>query len=109
MDLLILFDSIPKAEKYIIFKLNVVQQTTFLTKIVVSIGGTINIFRKDLTKKNELSKKVEWINDNSKIIKVEKMILLQLLVGDTTIFLKENNSQKIITFTRVMVRKISRI
>ena len=53
MDLLILFDSIPKAEKYIIFKLNVVQQTTFLTKIVISIGGTINIFGKDLTKKKK--------------------------------------------------------
>jgi hypothetical protein len=36
---------------YDVFKLNVVQQTTLLNKIVISIGGNINFFGKDIPKK----------------------------------------------------------
>ena len=54
---------------YDVFKLNVVQQTTLLNKIVISVGGSINFFGKDLSKKNELTKKGEWISDNPKIDK----------------------------------------
>ncbi len=50
----------PESRKiYDVFKLNVVQQTTLLIKIVVSIWGTNNFFRKDLIKKKELNKKGE--------------------------------------------------
>ena len=94
------------------FKLNIVQQTTFLNKILVSIGGIINIFGKDLTKKkmNLVKKWNGLVSDNSKIIKVDKNCIATVIgIGDDTIFLKEKNSQKIITFTRIMVRKKSRI
>ena len=95
---------------YDVFKLNVVQQTTLLNKIIISVGGTINFFGKDLTKKKELSKKGEWISDNSKILKVDKNGLgTAINEGEATVFLKEKNSQKIITSTRVLVRKISKI
>ena len=95
---------------YDVFKLNVVQQTTLLNKIVISVGGSINFFGKDLSKKNELSKKGEWISDNPKIIKVDKNGFgTAINEGEATVFLKEKNSQKIITSTRVLVRKISRI
>ena len=95
---------------YDVFKLNVVQQTTLLNKIVISIGGNINFFGKDIPKKNELSKKGEWMSDNPKILKVDKNgFATAINEGDATVFLKEKNSQKIITSTRVLVRKISRI
>lgn len=42
----------PESRKiYDVFKLNVVQQTSLLNKIVISVGGTINFFGKDLNKK----------------------------------------------------------
>ena len=95
---------------YDVFKLNVVQQTTLLNKIVISVGGNINFFGKDLQKKNELSKKGEWISDNSKILKVDKNGYgTAINEGEATVFLKEKNSQKIITSTRVLVRKISKV
>ena len=95
---------------YDVFKLNVVQQTTLLNKIVISLGGNINFFGKDTSKKNELSKKGEWMSDNPKIIKVDKNgYATAINEGDATVFLKEKNSQKIITSTRVLVRKINKI
>ena len=101
----------PESRKiYDVFKLNVVQQTTLLNKIVISIGGNINFFGKDLTKKNELSKKGDWISDNPKILKIDKNGYgTAINEGEATVFLKEKNSQKIITSTRVLVRKISRV
>ena len=36
---------------YDMFRLNVVQQTTLLNKIVISVGGNINFFGKDINKK----------------------------------------------------------
>ena len=95
---------------YDVFKLNVVQQTTLLNKIVISLGGNINFFGKDLSKKNELTKKGEWISDNPKILKVDKNGYgTAINEGEATVFLKEKNSQKIITSTRVLVRKISKV
>ena len=95
---------------YDVFKLNVVQQTTLLNKIVISVGGSINFFGKDLSKKNELTKKGEWISDNPKILKVDKNGYgTAINEGEATVFLKEKNSQKIITSTRVIVRKIFRV
>ena len=41
------------------FKLNIVQQTTFLNKKVALIGGIIYFLEK-IYKKNELKKKGEW-------------------------------------------------
>ena len=77
---------------------------------MISIGGNINFFGKDIPKKNELSKKGEWMSDNPKILKVDKNgFATAINEGDATVFLKEKNSQKIITSTRVLVRKISRI
>ena len=106
---IIIFD--PDRRKiYDAFKLNVVQQTTLLNKIVISIGGNINFFGKDLTKKNELTKKGEWISDNPKVLKIDKNGYgTAINEGEATVFLKEKNSQKIITSTRVLVRKISRV
>ena len=95
---------------YDVFKLNVVQQTTLLNKIVISVGGNINFFGKDLTKKNELTKKGDWISDNPKILKIDKNGYgTAINEGDATVYLKEKNSQKILTSTRVLVRKISKI
>ena len=95
---------------YDVFRLNVVQQTTLLNKIVVSVGGNINFFGKDLTKKNELTKKGEWISDNPKILKIDKNGYgTAINEGEATVYLKEKNSQKILTSTRVLVRKISKI
>ena len=95
---------------YDVFRLNVVQQTTLLNKIVISVGGNINFFGKDLTKKNELTKKGEWISDNPKILKIDKNGYgTAINEGEATVYLKEKNSQKILTSTRVLVRKISKI
>ena len=74
---------------YDIFKLNVIQQTTFLNQIVVSIGVIIYFLEK-IYKKNELNKKGKWIGDNFKIIKVDKNgISTVVVLEDATIFLKE--------------------
>ena len=95
---------------YDVFKLNVVQQTTLLNKIIISIGGTINFFGKDINKKKELMNNAEWISDNSKIMKIDKNGLgTAINEGEATIVLKEKNSQKIITSTRVLVKKIYRV
>ena len=95
---------------YDVFRLNVVQQTTLLNKIVISVGGNINFFGKDISKKNELTKKGEWISDNPKILKIDKNGYgTAINEGEATVYLKEKNSQKILTSTRVLVRKISKI
>ena len=101
----------PETRKiYDVFKLNVVQQTTLLNKIVIPIGGTINFFGKDINKKNELMRNGEWISDNSKVMKVDKSGFgTAINEGEATIILKEKNSQKILTSTRVLVRKIYKI
>ena len=101
----------PESRKiYDVFKLNVVQQTSLLNKIVISVGGTINFFGKDLNKKKELMKNGEWISDNNKIMKIDKNGFgTALNEGEATIILKEKNSQKIITSTKVLVRKIHRV
>ena len=101
----------PETRKiYDVFKLNVVQQTALLNKIIVSIGGTINFLGKDINKKNELMKNAEWISDNHKVMKVDKYgIGTAVNEGEANIILKEKNSQKIITSTRILVRKISRV
>ena len=95
---------------YDVFRLSVVQQTTLLNKIVISVGGNINFFGKDLNKKNELSKKGDWISDNPKILKIDKNGYgTAINEGEATVYLKEKNSQKTLTSTRVLVRKISKI
>ena len=46
----------PESRKiYDVFKLNVVQQTTLLNKIIISVGGTINFLGKDLNKKKRIN------------------------------------------------------
>ena len=101
----------PESRKiYDVFKLNVVQQTTLLNKIIISVGGTINFLGKDLNKKKELMNNGEWISDNTKVMKVDKNgIGTALSEGEANIILKEKNSQKIITSTRIFVRRIYRI
>ena len=101
----------PETRKiYDVFKLNVVQQTTLLNKIVISLGGNINFYGKDLERKKELMKNGEWISDNNKIMKIDKYGFgTALSEGEATIILKEKNSQKIITSTKVLVRKIHRV
>ena len=101
----------PESRKiYDVFRLNVVQQTTLLNKILISIGGTIDFFGKDINKKKELMKNGEWISDNSKVMKIDKNGFgTAISEGDATIILKEKNSQKIITSTKVLVRKINRV
>ena len=101
----------PESRKiYDVFKLNVVKQTTLLNKIIISVGGTIDFFGKDINKKRELMRNGEWISDNTKVMKIDKNGLgTALEEGDATIILKEKNSQKIITSTRVLVRKINRV
>ena len=101
----------PETRKiYDVFKLNVVQQTALLNKIIISIGGTINFLGKDVNKKNELMKNGEWISDNQKVMKVDKYgIGTAISEGEANIILKEKNSQKIITSTKVLVRKIYKV
>ena len=101
----------PETRKiYDVFKLNVVKQTTLLNKIIIPIGGTINFFGKDINKKKELMNNAEWISDNNKIMKIDKNGLgTALNEGEATIMLKEKNSQKILTSTRVLVKKINRV
>jgi hypothetical protein len=101
----------PETRKiYDVFKLNVVQQTTLLNKIVISLGGTINFFGKDPNKKKELMNNGEWISDNPKVMKIDKSGLgTAMNEGEATIILKEKNSQKILTSTKILVRKIHRV
>ena len=101
----------PETRKiYDVFRLNVVQQTTLLNKILISVGGTIDFFGKDPIKKKELMINGEWISDNSKVMKIDKNGFgTAISEGEATIILKEKNSQKIITSTKVIVRKISRV
>ena len=101
----------PETRKiYDVFRLNVVQQTTLLNKILISVGGTIDFFGKDPIKKKELMRNGEWISDNSKVMKIDKNGFgTAISEGEATIILKEKNSQKIITSTKVIVRKISRV
>ena len=95
---------------YDVFKLNVVKQTALLNKIIISVGGTINFLGKDLNKKKELMNNGEWISDNPKVMKVDKNGLgTALSEGEVNIILKEKNSQKIITSTRIFVRRIYRV
>ena len=97
----------PETRKiYDVFKLNVVQQTTLLNKIVISLGGTINFFGKDLNKKNELMNNGEWMSDNPKVMKIDKSGLgTAMSEGEATIILKEKNSQKILTSTKIFGTK----
>ena len=101
----------PETRKiYDVFKLNVVKQTALLNKIVISVGGTINFLGKDIIKKKELMNNGEWISDNTKVMKVDKNgIGSAISEGEANIILKEKNSQKILTSTKILVRKIYRV
>ena len=101
----------PESRKiYDVFRLSVVQQTTLLNQIVIPIGGSINFYGKDMERKKELMKNNEWISDNTKVVKVDKNgIGTALNEGEATVILREKNSQKIITSTRILVRKIYRV
>ena len=96
---------------YDVFKINVVQQTTLLNKIVIPVGGNINFFGKNPNKKKEISKNAEWVSDNSKVMKVDSKtgIGIALSEGEATIALKVKNSQKILTSTQILVRKIHKV
>ena len=96
---------------YDMFRLNVVQQTTLLNKIVISVGGNINFFGKDINKKNELTKRGDRMSDNPKIFKIDKNGYgTAINEGEATVYLKKKNSQKILISTRVLLfRKISKI
>ena len=106
----ILFEPISR-KIYDVFKINVVQQTTLLNKIVIPVGGNINFFGKDPNKKKEISKNAEWISDNNKVMKVDPKtgMGVALSEGEATIALKVKNSQKIVTSTQILVRKIHKV
>ena len=55
-------------------------------------------------------KNAEWISDNPKVMKIDKYgIGTAISEGDANIILKEKNSQKIITSTLILVRKIYKV
>ena len=44
---------------------------TFLQKIVLNLGGTINFLGKDKERKAMLSKDAEWVSENPSVISID--------------------------------------
>ena len=102
----------PKTRKiYDVFKINVNKDVTFLQKIVLNLGGTINFLGKDKERKAMLSKDAEWVSENPSVISIDpyKGEATALSEGTSTIYLRSNDKTKIILTTMVEVSKVKNI
>ena len=102
----------PKTRKiYDVFKINVNKDITFLQKIILNVGGTINFLEKDKEKKQQISKDAEWISENPEVVEINPTtgFAKGLNEGISTIILRSLDKSKVKLTTKVEVRKVKNL
>ena len=100
----------PESRKiYDVFRINVGESETLLDKIYLNVGGSVELFGKNIEKKKKIFKNAELITDDNEIISIDKYgIFTGKKEGNANVYLKTLDN-KIKLKLVIIVKRIKNI